>query len=297
MKMQTQAYCYALITVCLWSTVGSVSKITLSHITPTQFVFYSSLVSIVVLFLIILFQGKLGALLQFRKQELVTSIGYGFLNPFAYYLVLFKAYDLLPAQQAQIINYTWALSMTLLSIPLLKQHVSNKQWIAIITSYIGVLFIATKGRILSLEFDDPLGIGLALGSTIIWALYWVLNTKDTRDPVLGLFCNFLCAFPMISIYLYLTEGISFISIPGLLGAGYIGVFEMGVSFVLWLKAMKLTDSTAKIANLIFIAPILSLFLIHYLVGEEILISTIFGLILILVGLGIQAFVKDGQVLK
>lgn len=297
MKMQTQAYCYAFITVCLWSTVGSASKITLSHITPTQFVFYSSLVSIVVLFLIILFQGKLGALLQFRKQELVTSIGYGFLNPFAYYLVLFKAYDLLPAQQAQIINYTWALSMTLLSIPLLKQHVSNKQWVAIITSYIGVLFIATKGRILSLEFDDPLGIGLALGSTIIWALYWVLNTKDTRDPVLGLFCNFLCAFPMISIYLYLTEGISFISIPGLLGAGYIGVFEMGVSFVLWLKAMKLTDSTAKIANLIFIAPILSLFLIHYLVGEEILVSTIFGLVLILVGLGIQAFVKDGQVLK
>lgn len=294
MKRQTQAYCYALITVCLWSTVGSASKITLSYITPTQFLFYSSFVSIVVLFLIILFQGKLGALLQFKKHEITTSIGYGFLNPFAYYLVLFRAYDLLPAQQAQIINYTWALSMTLLSIPLLKQRVSNKQWLAIITSYIGVLIIATKGRLLSLEFDSPLGIGFALGSTIIWALYWVLNTKDTRDPVLGLFLNFLCAFPMISTYLYLTEGLSIISIQGLLGAGYIGVFEMGVSFVLWLKAMKLTDSTAKIANLIFIAPILSLFLIHYLVGEEIFFSTLIGLGLIMVGLAIQAFVKDKQ---
>jgi drug/metabolite transporter (DMT)-like permease len=78
----------------------------------------------------------------------------------------------------------------------------------------------------------------------------------------------------------------------MLGAGYIGVVEMGVSFVLWLKAMKLTDNTAKIANLIFIAPILSLFLIHYLVGEEIFISTLIGLVLVLLGLGIQAFVKD-----
>ena len=75
------------------------------------------------------------------------------------------------------------------------------------------------------------------------------------------------------------------------------LLEMSFSHVLWLKAMKLTDSTAKIANLIFIAPILSLFLIHYLVGEEILISTLIGLALILVGLGIQAFVKDNHVLK
>lgn len=292
MKRQTQSYCYALITVCLWSTVGSASKLTLSHITPTQFLFYSSIVSILVLFLILLFQGKLGALLQYRKKDFLTSAGYGFLNPFAYYLILFRAYDLLPAQQAQVINYTWALSMTLLSIPILKQRVSKKQWFAILTSYIGVLIIATKGRILSLEFDDPLGIGFALASTVIWALYWVLNTRDTRDPVLGLFCNFLCAFPMIALYLYFTEGFSFISSQGLIGAGYIGVFEMGVSFVLWLKAMKLTDSTAKIANLIFIAPILSLFLIHYLVGEEILVSTVVGLILIMAGLTIQAFVKD-----
>jgi drug/metabolite transporter (DMT)-like permease len=295
MKRQTQSYCYALITVGLWSTVGSASKITLSYLTPTQLLFFSCIVSILVLFLITLIEGKLGALFQFTKREIAISVGYGFLNPFAYYLVLFRAYDLLPAQQAQIINYTWALSLTLLSIPLLKQRVSRKQWLAIIISYIGVLIIATKGRILSLEFDSPLGIGFALSSTIIWALYWVLNTKDTRDPVLGLFFNFLCAFPMITVYLYFTEGFSSISTHGLLGAGYIGVVEMGVSFVLWLKAMKLTENTAKIANLIFIAPILSLFLIHYLVGEEIFVSTLIGLVLVMVGLGIQAFVKDGQV--
>lgn len=291
MRSQSKAYCYALTTVGLWSTVASASKLTLSYLTPTQLLFFSCLVSVAVLFFITLFQGRFKLLLRCNMRDFVISAGYGFLNPFAYYLVLFKAYDLLPAQQAQIINYTWALSLTLLSIPFLKQRVSKKQWLAIMTSYMGVLVIATKGKVFSLEFDNPLGIGFALGSTIIWALYWVLNTKDKRDPVLGLFLNFFFALPMVFMYLYLTEGLSFVSVRGLCGAAYIGVIEMGVAFVLWLKAMKLTDSTAKIANLIFIAPIGSLFLIHYLVGEEIYISTLVGLLLVLGGLGLQAFKK------
>ena len=40
----------------------------------------------------------------------------GLVNPFLYYLVLFKAYDLLPAQEAQAINYTWALMLAFLSV-------------------------------------------------------------------------------------------------------------------------------------------------------------------------------------
>ncbi|MFT5698073.1 MAG: drug/metabolite transporter (DMT)-like permease [Desulforhopalus sp.] len=291
MKKQTKAYIYALATVGLWSTVASASKITLSYITPTQFLFFSSLVSLFVLFIIVLFQGKIRQLQLFTRRDVYLSIGFGFLNPFAYYLVLFKAYDMLPAQQAQIINYTWALSLTLLSIPFLKQQVTGGQWLAILTSYAGVLVIATKGRVFSLELDDPIGIGYALFSTIIWALYWVLNTKDSRDPVLGLFLNFFFAIPMVFIYLWVTEGFSFIPVQGFWGAAYVGVFEMGVAFVLWLNAMKLTDSTAKIANLIFISPIISLFLIHYLVGEEIYTSTLIGLVLVLAGLGLRAFGK------
>lgn len=74
---------------------------------------------------------------------------------------------------------------------------------------------------------------------------------------------------------------------GVLGAAYIGAFEMGLTFVLWLSAMKLTDSTAKISNLIFIAPFLSLIFISVFLGEEILPSTLYGLIFIVGGLVLQ----------
>ncbi|WP_239688795.1 EamA family transporter [Aquitalea magnusonii] len=66
---------------------------------------------------------------------------------------------------------------------------------------------------------------------------------------------------------------------------------MGFTFVLWLSAMKLTSSTARIANLIFLSPLLSLGLIHFIVGEPILPSTLIGLGLILGGLLLQKLGK------
>jgi drug/metabolite transporter (DMT)-like permease len=126
---------------------------------------------------------------------------------------------------------------------------------------------------------------------VIWSLYWILNTRDKRDPIIGLFLNFICALPFIFLYILLTEGFRPVAIEGVLGAVYIGFFEMGVAFILWLKAMKYTDNTAKIANLIFMAPFASLFFIHFLVGEEIYNSTLAGLVLVMGGLVIQSLVK------
>lgn len=291
MKNQTKAYFYALTTVCLWATIASASKLSLRYLTPAKLLLIASVISTTILFLIVLYQRKIKTVFHLLKTEWKTSLSYGVLNPFGYYLVLFKAYELLPAQQAQIINYTWAITISLLSIPLLRQKVTGKQWVAIIVSYAGVLVIATRGELLSLHFDEPLGVALALLSTIIWALYWILNTRDKREPVVGLFLNFCCAVPLITLYVYMTEGFQPVTVHGLVGAAYIGVFEMGVAFVLWLKAMKHTDNTAKIANMIFLAPIASLVLIHYLVGEEIYRSTLVGLVLVITGLGIQATTK------
>lgn len=289
MNNQRKAYVYALITVGLWSTIATASKLSLRSLSPGELLMYATFTSTVVLFLILIFQKKVRNLLILTRRDWLMSIQFGFLNPFLYYLILFQAYDLLPAQQAQIINYTWAITLTLLSIPVLGQKVRGMQWLAIGVGYLGVLIIATKGNVLALHFENPLGVGLALLSTVIWAVFWILNTRDKRDPVLGLFLNFVCAVPFIAGYVWFTAGFHPVALLGLAGAVYIGIFEMGVSFILWLMAMKLTDNTAKIANLIFIAPFTSLIFIHFLVGEEIYSSTLVGLVLVMSGLALQSF--------
>ena len=244
--------------------------------------------SLVALAGILAFQGKLGELKKVTRSQLIRCGLLGVLNPFLYYVILFKAYDLLPAQEAQPLNYTWAITLSLLAVPMLGQKMSLKDLGAILVSYFGVVVISTHGDILALEFSNPTGVALALGSTIIWALFWIFNTRSTVDSTVGLFLNFLFGLPLIlGTTLFYSELPAF-TMEGMLGAAYIGFFEMGITFALWLTAMKyaaLPDggSTVRIANLIFLSPFVSLIFIHFLVGEEILPATIMGLGFIIAG--------------
>lgn len=224
---------------------------------------------------------------SYSLKQYLRSLMLGILNPFLYYLVLFKAYDLLPAQEAQPLNYTWAITLALLSVPLLKQKIRVVNVFALLVSYLGVIVISTHGDVLGFRFSNPFGVALALGSTVIWALYWIYNTKDDRDPVAGLLLNFMFSLPFIFVFTLLFSDLRVSSLWGLLGAGYVGLFEMGVTFVFWLSALRLSDNTARLGNLIFISPFLSLIFIHFLVGERILGSTLIGLLLVVAGLVLQ----------
>lgn len=287
LSRQNKAYLYALAAVLCWSTVASAFKISLRYCDVWQLLCYSSLASTLVLGGILALQGRLLATLRMTRRDAVWSLAMGIMNPLVYYLILFKAYDLLPAQEAQPLNYTWAVTLALLSIPLLGQRIRLRELFAVIVSYSGVVVIATRGDLLGLQFSNPLGVTLALVSTIIWALYWIFNTKDTRAPVPGLFCNFLFSLPFVVIGCVMFSSLHVADTAGLLGAAYVGVFEMGLTFVLWLSALRLSENTAKVGNLIFLSPFLSLVFIYFFVGEEILPTTYAGLILIMTGLAIQ----------
>jgi drug/metabolite transporter (DMT)-like permease len=287
MKNQKKAMLFGLITVLLWSTVASAFKITLSHFEPIQMVLIASLTSIVLLTGIALRQKKTHLLKQYFVKQPLFYLTLGVINPFLYYLVLFKAYDLLPASQAQALNYTWAITLTLLSVPFLGQKIRKKDWVAILFSYTGALVIATKGDLLGLNFESPLGVAFALLSTLIWASYWIINAKNNNDPIVSLLLGFLLSLPFTLIATALLSDFNFNSVEGVLGAVYIGLFEMGISFVLWLMAIKLATNTAQVSNLIFISPFISLFLLSAIVGEEVHPSTFIGLVTIIVGLVIQ----------
>ncbi|RXJ82739.1 DMT family transporter [Arcobacter sp. F2176] len=287
----TSAYKYALISVFLWSTVATAFKVSLSYLTPEALVLYASTTSLIVLFVILVIEKKLPLVIVHIKNNSLLIVVLGTINPFLYYLVLFKAYDLLPAQEAQSINYTWALMLSLLSVPFLKHKLSKYDIIAGIICYFGVLIIATKGAPFSLNFSNIEGLILALASTVLWSLYWIFNTKSKSDSTVSLFCNFLFSFPLIIIYFIYTQPLTLPDISGLLSAIYVGLFEMGITFLFWLKAMQSTINTSKIANLIFISPFLSLIFIYFILGEPILLSTIVGLILIIFGLIFQQKLK------
>ncbi|WP_022660914.1 DMT family transporter [Paucidesulfovibrio longus] len=293
MADQKKAYLFGLATVLLWSTVATAFKLSLQAMRPAQLLFYAGMVSTLVLAAILASRGGLRDALRCSRAEWLRSLALGALNPFLYYLILFKAYDLLPAQEAQPLNYTWAITLALLSIPLLRQRLSRFDLLAVFVGYAGVVVISTHGDPLGMRFASPLGVALALLSTVVWALYWIFNTRETREPVAALFLNFLLGMPLVGLWCAFFDGFAVADAVGLFGAAYVGLFEMGITFVLWLTALKYSENTAKVGNLIFLSPFLSLVFIHFLLGEEILPSTYAGLGLIVAGLLLQRAGRRG----
>lgn len=284
---QRKAYAFGLGAVICWSTVATAFKLSLEYLSPAQLLLYASLTSWLFLATILLVKGRFRSAIFKDWAAYRRALIFGTFNPLVYYLILFQAYELLPAQEAQILNYSWALTMTMLAIPILGHKLRWQDMVAAVICYSGVMVIATHGDIVGLQFANAEGVIWALASTIIWALYWIFNSKQDDDAVGALFRNFSCAIPLTLLYCGLTNQLVMVPWQGLAGAAYVGLFEMGISFIFWLTAMRLTRSTASIANLIFLAPLLSLVIISFLLKEAILPSTIWGLCLILGGLVIQ----------
>lgn len=289
MTDQAKAYMYGVATVCIWSTVATAFKLALRHLDPLQLLLVATVVSLVVLLGVLAVQGRLHELLQVQRRDVALSAALGMLNPFLYYVVLFEAYDLLPAQVAQPVNYTWAITLTLLSVPLLGHRVRRSELLAISVSYLGVVVIASCGDFSSLAAGNAPGVLLALGSTVIWALYWICSTRSTLEPVLGLALGFAFGLPWVfgATLLFSSLPLQGEALRGLPAAAYVGAFEMGISFIFWLKAMRLTSSAARIGNLIFFSPFLSLVFIAVFLGERILPTTFVGLAFIILGNVIQ----------
>lgn len=270
--------------VALWSTVATAFKLSLAHVSPLMLVTLASLTSLGFFSTWVVISGSWRSLLRANSRDVAVALAIGAFNPALYYYLLFEAYARLPAQEAMALNYTWALTLPLLAAPLLKQALSKRDLVAALTSYGGVLVIATRGAPWSLSMAEPVGVFLAVGSTIIWALCWIANTRHTLDPIIALFLNFCVAVPVLLGAVVWRGEWQIPSTAGLVGALYVGFFEMGVSFICWLYAMRLTSSTARISTLIFLAPPVSLLLISVVLGEPVQGYTLVGLVFILGGL-------------
>lgn len=284
-----KAYLYAGIAVFFWSTVATAFKLALREYDFIQLIFYASLLTVVVLFFFLVAQQKLKLIFKQTPKEWRNSMLLGMFNPLAYYLILFKAYSLLPAQLAQPLNMVWPITLALMSVPFLGQKIGWKSFAALAVSFVGVIVISSQGGLSGFASTNRLGVVLALVSSVMWSLYWIINVRDSRDPIVKLFTNFLFGLIYLTIAVVLFSDFKIVYGTGFFAVLYVGVFEAGITYVLWLKAMQLSTNNAKIGNLVFFAPFVSLIFIHFILKETIYITTFIGLIFIVAGVLLQQF--------
>ncbi len=283
---------YALTAVLFWSTVATAFKLTLLGMNNSQLLFYSSLTSFAVLYFLAKKNSAGELKVFFTKQHLINNAFLGMINPFVYYLILFEAYRILPAQEAQPINLIWPLILSIMSAIILKQKLSLSSIFGLVISFVGVVIVATRGNILSFHFQNITGDLLALLSSFVWAVYWILNLLDKREESIKLVGSFFFGTIYTGLYILFFDSFGPFEIKYLFGAFYIGLFEMGITFFLWLKAISLSEDKAKTANLVYLFPVISFSMIAFVLGEKIHMSSVVGLVLIIGGILVQQLSKE-----
>lgn len=284
MQENSKSIVYAAIAVLSWSTVATMFKVTLKYYTHFEMLLVASITALMIFALVITFQKKWEQLREIPPKQWGKFALVGLLNPTLYYLVLFKAYDLLPAQIAQPLNYSWPIILLVLLAIFMRQPIPKVKYIGMALSLGGVSLISLGSGGLNHQSLPIMGILLALLSAFLWASYWIINRMNNQvDSIIVLFAGFLFG----SVYLLI--GSLFVetnlnSQSGFLSAMYVGAFEMGIPFVFFALAIKKTTNSALINQMCYLSPFLSLFLIHLVLGETIYTTTYWGLFLIVFGI-------------
>ena len=287
MKSEKKAYFYVVLTVVLWSSAAAVSKLNLRYLSNLQALFYTSLFASICLFAIVLFQNKLNVIKKYKIKDYWHFAYMGFIGVYLYYICFYASLIYSTAQEAFIVNYTWPIWVIIFAIIILKEKLRFKKILAILLGFIGVYFIMTNGQILTLSFTNLKGHVFALLGAVCYGLFSVIGKKSKYEHFTSMF--FYYAFSLIFILatvLYFSH-IPVLSLSELIGLFWIGGIASAIGYVTWFRALKY-GRTSKMSNFIFLTPFISLVFIYFLVGEEILFSSIIGLVFMVLGIIIQS---------
>lgn len=290
MTRNTKATLCALVAVLSWSTVATAFKIALTYLTHFEMVLVASTTAMLFFALVLTIQHKWGAVKALGRRQWGYFALLGLLNPVAYYMVLFKAYDLLPAHVAQPINYAWPIVLLVMLAVFSGQKIPLGKYLGMFISLAGVALIS-MGSGQGGESLPFMGLLLGFMSAFLWAGYWMVNNrnKDLTDGMVALFMTFLFGSVYMAIGA-LFVGVHLSTLPGLLAGMYVGGFEMGIPFLFFALALRDTSNPALVNQLTYLSPFLSLFLIASFLGETITMHTVLGLVLIVLGIVINEFV-------
>ncbi|MFV0481136.1 MAG: DMT family transporter [Campylobacteraceae bacterium] len=264
--------------IFLWSFVGVFAKFAQTGLDNYQYVFYSSVFSFLSLLILSIATKKIKLLFTYPFQTLLFLAFLGFLD-FMFYLLLYYGYASSNGLEVLVMQYTWPIFIVLLSLVLLKEKLTINKTLSLIFGFFAMVVVVTKGDVLNIDFTNIRVIFIVMFSAFCFALFSVLSKKVKINIVNAVTVYFLVA----TIYSFIAmQTFSHFVLPQKTEWFYTfinGVFINGVSYILWVKALKDLDAS-YVAPFTFLIPILAAFLLVLFFREDVYISYIVGLALI-----------------
>ena len=283
------AYINLALCVLLWASIPVATKKILVELDTLQMLFYSTVLSTLVLGLMLIFQKKTGDFKKYNKSQYSSMFFLGFLGNYMYYVFLYGALSKTTASEGFILTYTWPILVLILSFVILKDKVTLQKLVGILISFFGIIIITTKGNISAFNLTNLQGDILALSGAFVFALFSVLGKKFNYDKTISVFIYFLSALIFIIPTVLIFSKIVFPSFGVWLWIIYNGIFVNGISYIFWFKALE-GGETHIVSNLLYLTPFISLIYISIFLNERILISAVVGIVVIVLGV-LSQYVK------
>ena len=287
-------YLYASISIILWSTTATISKLLLGSLNSMQILFSSSFFAFIFLLIVNLVKRNLKKLKTFKIKDYIQMFFIGLLGTFLYNLFLYLGINKMQASQAFIINYLWPIMTVLFACIILKEKMTIRKIIAIILSFVGVIIVTANGDILNIEKNSIMGALYCILAAVSYGLFSVLNKKKNYDKYVSTMIYYFFSFLISLLDMLIFKEWYIPQTNQLLGLFWVGFFTSAIAFTSWALALEKGD-TAKISNLAYITPFLSLIWTAIILKEKIGIYSIIGLTIIVLGIFIQ--LKDRYISK
>lgn len=284
-------YLYAFVAIAIWSTTATVSKLLLHSYTTMQILLVSATVAAAFLFVVNLIKGNLKKLKSYHLRDYLITAGVGVLGTFLYNLFLVLGIDKLLASQAMIINYLWPMMAVVAGCILLKEKMTLRKAIAVVLSFTGVVIVTSNGNLAGIAGSNLIGAGYCVLAAVSYGLFVALNKRLRYDSFLSMMLYYIVSAVVAAIYVIFAGQMPTLSGVQSLGLVWIGMGDYAIAYVSWALAMK-AGETAKIANLAYITPFLSLMVAHFLLGDPITVWSVGGLAVIVAGIFLQ--LKDAK---
>lgn len=285
-----KVYSLAAVTIFLWSTTATVTKLLLGTLDSIQVLCISALFAGIFLLVLNIATGNIKKLKAYRPKDYLRTVLIGLPGTFFYYLLLYTGTDLMPASQALIINYLWPIMSVVFACIILKERMTLRKGIAIGMSFLGMV-IVVGGDIAHFSSNTLLGTGCCILAAMSYGMFTALNQKSGYDKRISMMFFYLVTFVLTGGILAVTGKIPSLGLGQMLGMAFNGTFNLAIAATAWAVALE-SGKTAKISNLAYITPFLSLVWTAIFLKEQISIFSVVGLVVIVLGILVQLKGRD-----
>ena len=283
------AYIFLIFATALWGGNIVAAKVaSIISLEPIKLSFYRNLVVIIILLPFVFYKIKI--IYEIFKQNWKIIIFFSILS-----VSIFNTFMNIALTTSSVISTSlmpsFAPSMIIIfSLIIYKSKISYLQFIGVIVSFIGFINIIIRGNILNLgSLNFVVGDIWMLGCVSCWALYSSMIRKIPKgiDNLSFLFLIFfignIFVLPFFIFESFINQSFVINEQNGFLLVLYCGIGPALISYLLWIKAIKIigANNSGLFLNLI---PIFSSLISIFFLKERLELFHIVGAILIFTGI-------------